>query len=381
MEIGGKDTPLLDNTQLLRHLMVNKLIRLHDGQILNQTPNPLPANCKYEKIEGMLLGIAIGDALGATSEGLKPSDRRRLYGEIRDYQADRRPGKNRPAGLGTDDTQESFWTVEQLLDDRGLRPESLGHKFCARRIWGAGGSVKEFIKNFKDRHLPWYTAGPESAGNGALMRIAPIVLPYLRNPHPSMYADAAIASMLTHNDFASNASCVAFVHMLWELLGMDSAPDPEWWADTFCYVAKELEGNTEYKHDSSTLGDYSGSLWRFVSMVCKDALQRKLTVEEACSAWGSGGHLFETVPSVLHILATHANEPEEAIIRAVNDTKDNDTIASIVGAAIGALHGLGNIPERWVQHLNGRIRDGGGGGQVFRLLVHSKHAFWLHSSY
>ncbi len=71
--------------------------------------------------------------------------------------------------------------------------------------------------------------------------------------------------------------------------------------------------------------------------------------------------MFDTVPSVLYILATHAHNPEEAIIRAVNDTVDNDTIAAIVGAAVGALHGLGGIPERWVKRLRGRIREGGGG--------------------
>jgi len=374
---------VIDNTQLLRHLMVNNLIRLHDGQILKQVPNPLPSSCKYEKIEGMLLGIAIGDALGATSEGLMPSDRRRLYGEIRDYVPDRRPGQNRPAGVGTDDTQESFWTVEQLLDDRGLIPESLAQKFCKYRIWGAGGAIKEFVRNFKDRHLSWYEAGPDpnngslNLGNGALMRIAPVILPYLRNPHSSMYADAAIDTMMTHNGFANTATCVAFVHMLWELLGMDSPPEPDWWADTYCSIARELEGNTKYQHSSNILGDYSGPLWHFVSNVCRDALKRKLTVEDACNAWGSGGNLFETVPSVFHILATYANDPEEAIIRAVNDTKDNDSIASIVGAAIGAIHGLGNVPERWVKHVNGRLRDGGGGGQIFRLLVHSKQIFWL----
>jgi len=194
-----------------------------------------------------------------------------------------------------------------------------------------------------------------------------------------MYADAAIASMMTHNCFFSNASCVAFVHMLWELLGMGSPPEPDWWADTYCSIAKELEGNTKYQHSSGILGEYSGPLWHFVSNVCKEALKRKLTVEEACNAWGSGAHLFETVPSVLYILATHADDPEEAIIRAVNDTQDNDSIASIVGAAVGALHGLDNIPERWVKHVNGRLRDGGGGGQIFRLLVHSKQIFWLHS--
>ena len=46
--------------------------------------------------------------------------------------------------------------------------------------------------------------------------------------------------------------------------------------------------------------------------------------------------VMETIPSVLYILARHGNDPEEAIVRAVNDTRDNDTVAAIVGAAVGA---------------------------------------------
>ena len=49
--------------------------------------------------------------------------------------------------------------------------------------------------------------------------------------------------------------------------------------------------------------------------------------------------------------------PEEAIVRAVNDTKDNDTVATIVGAAVGALHGRSGLPERWVRELSGRTRE------------------------
>ena len=373
---AGHHFTAIDNTHLLRDLMVKKRIRLHDSAVLHQAPAHLPDSFTYEKIEGMLLGIAIGDALGATSEGLDSSNRNRVYGEIRDYHADRRQGHNRPIGVGTDDTQMSFWTIEQLIDDGGLDPHMLAGKFCQHRIWGIGGTVTQFIGNFKDKHLPWYEAGTESLGNGALMRIAPIILPYLHNPQPCMYADAAIATMITHNDFANNASAVALVHMLWELLGMDSTPEPEWWIDTFCSTAKELEGNTKYRAKGTAFVDYEGPLWNFTLNVCKDALRRNLSVKEACGTWGSGANLFETVPSVLYILATQARDPEEAIIRAVNDTEDNDSIASIVGAAVGALHGLDGIPERWVKKLVGRIREGGG-SQVFRLLLHSKQIFWL----
>jgi len=38
-----------------------------------------------------------------------------------------------------------------------------------------------------------------------------------------------------------------------------------------------------------------------------------------------GAFLLETVPSVIYILMRHGNDPEESIVRAVNDTKDNDT--------------------------------------------------------
>ena len=40
--------------------------------------------------------------------------------------------------------------------------------------------------------------------------------------------------------------------------------------------------------------------------------------------------------------------------RAVNDTKDSDTVGAIVGAAVGALHGRDGLPDRWVSNLTGR---------------------------
>jgi ADP-ribosylglycohydrolase len=73
------------------------------------------------------------------------------------------------------------------------------------------------------------------------------------------------------------------------------------------------------------------------------------------------------MPTVLHILARHADDPEEAIVRAVNDTRDNDTIAAIVGAVVGALHGRAALPRRWVDGLLGRTREDDD-GRVFELI-------------
>ena len=61
-------------------------------------------------------------------------------------------------------------------------------------------------------------------------------------------------------------------------------------------------------------------------------------------------------------------------MRAVNDTRDNDTIAAIVGAAVGALHGEDALPQRWRQGLLGRTRESDD-GRVFDLLDQAETLF------
>lgn len=259
--------------------------------------------------------------------------------------------------------------------DGGLVPDNLAKRFCKHHIRGIGTTTREFIKNYKDNNAPWYEAGVDSFGNGALMRISPMLVPYLETPHPSMYGDAALDTMITHNGFANTSTCVSFVNILWSLLAMKSVPDPHWWINSFCSVVEKLEGMTQYTPRIPQYTSFRGSLWQFTHKVVSDALHRRLSVFEACQDWGSGANLFETVPSVIYILAKHAQNPEEAIIRAVNDTKDNDTVASIVGAAIGALYGLNGIPDKWIQGLTGRTKEDDDGA-VFKLIFRAKKAFW-----
>jgi len=93
----------------------------------------------------------------------------------------------------------------------------------------------------------------------------------------------------------------------------------------------------------------------------------------------SGTYLLETVPSAIYILMRHGADPEEAIVRAVNDTKDNDTVAAIVGAAVGAavgaLHGSSGLPEWWVRELSGRTREDDD-GRISILLEQARKVFF-----
>ena len=75
----------------------------------------------------------------------------------------------------------AFWTLEQLLQDGGLDPAHLAERFCRDQIFGIGTAVAEFTRSWSLQHLPWYLCGSRSAGNGALMRIAPVLIPHLRS--------------------------------------------------------------------------------------------------------------------------------------------------------------------------------------------------------
>ncbi len=255
-----------------------------------------------------------------------------------------------------------------------MRPERVASRFCENQIFGIGSAVREFVANFRSGGQ-WYDGGAHSAGNGALMRIAPVVIPHLRADLVDLYIDAALLALITHNDVASISSCVAFAGLVRKLLAMSSAPDSEWWLEAYANVASGLEGETHYSPRGGAFVGYNGTIWGFAQQVVRDAWQKGMSSLEACNSWHSGAYLMETVPCVLYILTVHGHDPEEAIVRAVNDTRDNDTVAAIVGAAVGALHGKSGIPLRWIDGLSGRT-EAEDDGKVFELLGHAKKMWW-----
>ena len=354
-----------DSGRVLRELVRSGRVPVTEA--IFSIPVPAAAFRPWDHVEGMLLGLAIGDALGNTTEGMLPSQRRERHEEVRDYLPNRHAG-GRPVGVPSDDTQLAFWTLEKLIEDGCLVPQHVAERLATDQIFGIGSTVREFRCRFKDEHLPWDEAGVQSAGNGALMRIAPMLIPHLRQPTGRLWADAALATMITHNDAAAIAASVGFVALLWDALTMTRTPEPVWWLERFLEIAEPLEPTGKpYRVRGGRFTGYSGRFVDFVRERVSDAWKRKRNALMACNEWYSGAYLLETMPSVLYILTRHGDDPEEAIVRAVNDTKDNDTVAAIVGAAVGALHGTAAFPSRWRSSLLGRTREDDD-GRVFEMI-------------
>lgn len=361
----------MSNSEFLSSLFQAHVINLNRGKIFYESFPPKPKEFSFSKIEGMLLGVALGDSLGNSSESMLPSKRKTIYGEITDYLP--HPYLRDTRGYPSDDTQLTFWTLENLLLNDGLNPHDLASQFCSERIYGIGSTVRKFISNFKSNQR-WEYCGPNSAGNGAMMRISPVLLPYLKTGGSGIMVDTALCAMITHNNDLSISACLLHNYILWQLLDLKNNPDSDWWLSQIDCV-KDLVTGSDYTVRGGELGGSKVRPWEFIQSNIRRALQENLSTYDAFTIWWSGAYLLETIPCVLYIMIKHGHDPEQSIIRATNDTKDNDTIASIVGALCGALHGKDAFPKRWIDGLTGRTR-GDDDGKIFELIEQAKQRWW-----
>jgi ADP-ribosylglycohydrolase len=198
-----------------------------------------------------------------------------------------------------------------------------------------------------------WEARQHSAGNGALMRVAGAFLPHAWTLDEGLFDTVALTSAFTHDDATSTAACIAFTHILVKLLWFGpSIIKPNFFWETFVETARELEGNVSLK--SRVPNDpFEGSLCDFIEQRLPAALKSGQSFASVNKSWYSGAYLLETVPIALFLLERYHHDPEEALVRAVMDTRDNDTIACIAGMVLGAVHGFKAWPERWRNDLSG----------------------------
>ncbi|ARH90743.1 ADP-ribosylglycohydrolase family protein [Streptomyces sp. MOE7] len=318
-----------------------------------QPGSPGAAGDVRDRARGALLGLAVGDALGAPAENMKPSQIRRRWGRIEGYVEDE------PAG--TDDTEYAIFSG-LLLAAHGsaltvAHVEAAWHRWIADRdegpFRGAGFSERGTLENLR-RGL----AAPISAqhrhawSDGLAMRAAPFGVFAAGRPTEAARL-VAIDGTVSHDGegiYGGRAVAAGVAAAMVALpQGPSAGPRPGGTSITDTVIAAALSVVPE---DSWT----ARSLRRAISAAqrCRhDPGITRLGTERAVrSAVVVGGYPWtdlapEAVGLAFGAFAAAHGDFAGSVLTAVNMGRDADTTAAVAGALAGALCGAAALPETW----------------------------------
>lgn len=169
------------------------------------------------------LGLAIGDALGATVEFMTPREIAAQYG-VHDTLRGGGWLRLKP-GQVTDDTTMSLALGCSILAQRKVDALSAAHAFDAwmrGKPVDIGNTVRRNLLQFRKTGNPEAPYSDHDAGNGAAMRVLPIALATLGQPEETVRAASRAQAHVTHNSTLSDAACECLVFMVQDaLLGAD----------------------------------------------------------------------------------------------------------------------------------------------------------------
>ncbi|HVR31400.1 MAG TPA: ADP-ribosylglycohydrolase family protein [Acidimicrobiia bacterium] len=278
------------------------------------------------RYRGCLVGVAVGDALGAPMEG---------RAVVTDGYLERLPFDPGPMRY-TDDTAMTIGVAESLTAhgefDGAHMAATLAAHYAAQPWRGYGNGPPEVFGNL-ERGVPWNQAavslfgGSGSYGNGAAMRVAPIALS--AHPHTETVAELARQSAIithTHPEGIDGAVAQALAIDYVLCISPKDTPDP---TAMIAHIRPHL--SSERFHEKLTTVEWIASERR----------------TDQLPSLGSGITAHTSVPTALACYLLHPNSFQDAVAAAISLGGDTDTIASMTGALIGAHLGLAAIPPAW----------------------------------
>ncbi len=295
---------------------------------------------EIDKIKAVILGHAIGDALGvpvefAARESLdkKPVKRMLGYGTY-----------DVPEGAWSDDTSMSLAALDAIADGN-LNWDAVmvgfGEWYYNDKYTPTGKTFD--MGNTCARAINHYFLGKKSAdecglygdnynGNGSLMRIHPFSLMAYYNPEMRADFEPIIekASALTHANERAKLACKIYTLVLFHLLDNPSKNS----------VKLALQEALHLYKSSPEHGAYSRIFASDFDKSPKNEIK-------------STGYVVDTLEAVIWCLLT-TKSYKECVLKAVNLGEDTDTVAAIAGGLAGALYGYGAIPKKWLGTLIGR---------------------------
>ena len=309
--------------------------------------------------EGCMLGLACGDALGTTLEfttprGL-PSYPELVSGPHRDVEGG---GPFKVAkGQVTDDTMMAVALARSLRQADGFMPAHIANEYQAwRRVTFDIGSTTSGALERIARGVPATVGGQatweSSQANGSLMRCAPIGVYYATHPHLIAHT-AAAESAITHSNPHCMLACAAFCAAIGAAVRDDRGEGKSELEQRRVAMLEAAMNAIDDVADTCKSRDDE----RFVEHLhqASEAIREDVMVGVRGPSPVDDGrfdmHKYQGFVRVAlrlafyHLLRTDSFE--SALIDVVNRGGDADTNGAIVGALLGALHGIYAIPLQW----------------------------------
>ncbi|MDB5353164.1 MAG: ADP-ribosylglycohydrolase [Planctomycetota bacterium] len=337
----------------------------------------MPLSTRMPRARGCLLGLAIGDALGAPLEGLSAQQIRAHYELVTGYVDGatawkRKPYRWRMPGLYTDDTQQALALADVLIQRGRVDIDLLAETYLALANpkgsyvgahRGVGRSFRQVLADLERGVSPRHT-GTDSAGIGAAMRIAPVAIYFAEEPE-RLFDAVMDASLMTHRDVRSIAAAMAVAYGIRRLLGGEDL-EPSFLFRVAGDVQKaEARIASEYPGLVTSIGNHGRAMSSAIAHAEKlvdlprdrafGALVEEANrhgAEPTCRR-PTMGFPPALIPTCLFMLVT-TETFEEAILEIVNLGGDADTAGAILGALAGAHFGDEAIPDRFLDGLKNR---------------------------
>jgi ADP-ribosyl-[dinitrogen reductase] hydrolase len=302
-----------------------------------------------DRYRGSLLGLACGDALGTTLEFKSPG----TFKPVTDIVGGG-PFRLKP-GEWTDDTSMALCLMESLIEVKGFDPGDQmarylrwyrkGHLSSTGRCFDIGNTTREALVRFERTGEPYSgSADKYSAGNGTIMRLAPVPLFFASDPEKAIVKSGE-SSRTTHGNILCVDACRYFGALIVgavsdaskdELLSEMNSPATGYW-DRYPLVPE-------------------------IAAIAMGSFKRRNP-----PAIRGTGYVVQSLEAALWAFY-RSSSFEEGCLKAVNLGDDADTTGAVYGQLAGAFYGEEVIPEGWrsriamrglIESMGDRLFEGG----------------------
>jgi len=271
-----------------------------------------------DRFYGCLLGLATGDAVGTTVEFKSRGSFQPITDMVGGGPFDLKPSE------WTDDTSMALCLATSLIEKNGFNPidqMNEGYLSSNGKCFDIGTTVRGALQRYQETGDPMSGATHErAAGNGCLMRLAPVPMFFYPN-NESALKYAAESSRTTHGTQECIDACILFADILFKSL------------------SGIIKDEALFSFDTNQITSQ-----RIIDIAIGTYKDKSMT--EICGS----GYVVQSLEAALWCFLT-TDTFRDAILKATNLGDDADTTAAICGQVSGSYYGIDDIPDDWLNKL------------------------------